>query len=80
MDISTATIDRLQELCKSKGITLNKLCTISAVPQSTVSDVVNGATKSMKLVTLKKLCDGLDMSIAEFFNTDVFWNLEQEIK
>ncbi|MGB8451170.1 MAG: helix-turn-helix transcriptional regulator [Anaerocolumna sp.] len=80
MDISSAIVERLYELCKSRNITINKLCTFSAVTQSTVNDIVNGTTKNIGIITLKKLCDGLDISIADFFDTDVFRNLQQEIK
>ena len=80
MELSKAVVDRLYELCNAKNLTINKLCTISAVTQSTVNDIVNGVTKNMGIVTLKKLCDGLEISIADFFNTDIFRNLQQEIE
>jgi len=79
MSIADAVIDRINELCTIRGITINKLCNISAVPQSTISEFMNGITKSIGIVNLKMLCDGFELSIAEFFNTDVFKNLEQEI-
>jgi len=80
MGISQAVIDRINELLRLKGISVNKLCTLSAVPQSTISEFMSGEIKSLGIVKLKMLCDGLDVSIAEFFDTEVFWNLEQEIK
>ena len=80
MNISQATLSRISELCSNKNISLNYLCTNSAVPQSTISEFVQGRTQSITLNTLKKLCDGLDISIADFFDTDTFRNLEQEIK
>ena len=79
-DIASAVAERILALCAERGITLNKLCTISAVPQSTANEAVNGVTKNMGIVTIKKLCDGLDITIADFFNTEEFRNLEQEIK
>ncbi|MCL2638720.1 MAG: helix-turn-helix transcriptional regulator [Oscillospiraceae bacterium] len=80
MGISNAVRKRIVELCDKKGITVNKLSYHSAVPKTTVSDFMKGTNKSMGIENLKKLCDGLDMSITEFFDTDVFRNLEQEIK
>ena len=63
MNISQATAERFIELCEQNGITINKLATISGVTQSTVNDI----------------CDGLDISISEFFDTEVFRSLEQEM-
>ncbi len=52
---------------------------MSAVTQSTVNDIVNNKSKNIGIVTIKKLCDGLDITITEFFDTEYFKNLEQEI-
>lgn len=80
MDISEAVVLRLNELCAQRGITINRLATLSAVTQSTVSDFMRGATKNIGIITLKKLVDGLDLTITEFFDAELFRNLEQEIK
>ena len=79
MYISEAVAERILELCKERDITVNKLCTISAVTQSTVNDIVNKKAKNIGIVTIKKLCDGLQISVIEFFDCDLFKNLEQEI-
>lgn len=79
MNISQATAERFIELCEQNGITINKLATISGVTQSTVNDIVNLKSKNVGIVTIKKLCDGLDISISEFFDTEVFRSLEQEM-
>ncbi|MBE6879244.1 MAG: helix-turn-helix transcriptional regulator [Ruminococcaceae bacterium] len=79
MYISEAVAERILELCKERDITVNKLCTISAVTQSTVNDIVNKKAKNIGIVTIKKLCDGLQMTIVEFFDCELFKNLEQEI-
>ena len=73
------TEDEVLELCKMNGITVNKLSTISGVTQSTVNDIVNRRAKNIGIVTIKKLCDGLNISITEFFDTDIFRQLEQEL-
>ena len=78
--MSDATADRIRELCKLSGITPNRLSILSGVSQSTVKSILNGESKNPGVVTLKKLCDGLNISIADFFNTDRFKELEQEIQ
>ncbi len=80
MGIAEAIAARLLELCRQQNITINMLSTRSAVRQSTVNDIVSGKTKNAGTTTLKKLCDGLDISITDFFNSPLFRNLEQEIK
>lgn len=79
MGITTAVRERILELCQERKITINKLGTICGITQSTLKNVVaerNGLT----VITLKKICDGLDMSIVEFFDTEAFCALEQEIE
>ncbi|MDL2206930.1 helix-turn-helix transcriptional regulator [Eubacteriales bacterium OttesenSCG-928-N13] len=80
MTVSEAVVKRLFELCAERGITINKISTIAGVTQSTVSDIVNGATTNAGIATIKKLCDGFDISIREFFDNPIFDDLEQEIK
>ena len=80
MTISEAVIKRLFELCNDRHITINKLSTISGVTQSTVSDIVNGTTASARMDTIKKLCDGLEISVRQFFDSPLFDDLEQELK
>lgn len=79
MNISEAVAERILEICNEKQITVNKLSTLSGVTQSTVNDIVNLRVKNIGIVTIKKLCDGADISISEFFNTDSFRSLEQEL-
>ncbi len=74
MNVSDAVAKRILELCAHYGITVNKLCT-----QSTVNDIVNGKAKNIGIITIKKLCDGLSITIPEFFNTPDFFELEQEL-
>ena len=80
MDTREAIANRIRCLCKERKITPNKLSSISAVPQAKVKSILNGESKNPGAVTIKKLCDGFDISIREFFNSDLFDNLEQEIK
>lgn len=80
MMIGTAVRERILELCQKRGITINKLGILSGVTQSTIHNITSGRNNSTTIATIKKLCDGLDISITEFFNADVFRTLEQEIK
>ena len=80
MNIGEATKLRILELCDEKKITINKLATISGVTQSTLNNITGGRNKGTNISTIKKLCDGLDITIQEFFDSEIFSNLEQEIK
>lgn len=80
MDITEAVKKRFGELCNERGISFCKLATISGVPYTTVKSILYNQSKNPGIATIKKLCDGLDVSITEFFETDEFKNLEQEIK
>lgn len=80
MNIGEAVKFRISSLCEERGITINKLGTMSGVTRSTINNIVSGRNNSATVSTLKKLCDGLDITITEFFSDDIFKNLEQEIK
>lgn len=80
MGIYQVVVNRINKLCKDRKITPNALSYMSGVSQSTIKSILNGESKNPGIVTLKKLCDGLDISIIEFFNTEDFENLEQELK
>ena len=80
MKIAQATALRLQKLCKENDITLNKLCTLAGITQSTGSNIIHGHSKNPGIVTIKKFCDAVDISIQDFFDDDLFINLEQEIE
>lgn len=80
MNTRKAIAYRLLELCEEKRLTINGLATISAVPPSTLKNIINGGSQNAGVVTIKKLCDGLGISLFDFFNTEVFKTLEQEIK
>lgn len=80
MLIGAAVKERILELCEERGITINKLSTISGVTQSTINNIVSGRNNSATISTVKKLCDGLEITTGEFFNAEVFRELEQEVK
>lgn len=80
MGTREAIANRIMFLCQKQNITPNKLSTISAVPQATIKSILNGESKNPGTVTIKKLCDGFGITLGEFFGTDEFNALEQEIK
>ncbi len=79
MDTYTATKNRLLILLEEKRMSIHKLAIEAAVPPSTIKNILYGKSKNPGIVTLKMLCDGLDVSLIEFFDTKEFRELEQEI-
>ena len=79
-DSSTAVRSRILELCRQRHITINRLATLSGVTQSTLNNIVSGRNNSATVATIKKLCDGLDITLRDFFNVPAFDDLEPEIK
>ena len=80
MLIKDAVVLRLQKICKERGINYNDLANRSGVTPSTVYSLMSFSRRDLSIITLKKLCDGLDITISEFFNDDIFKNLEQEMQ
>lgn len=80
MKISQAVVKRILSLCKERNLTVNALSNISGVTQSTVNDIISGKTNNPGIATIKKLCDGLNISVCDFFDCKLFSNLEQELK
>ena len=80
MRIGEAVRLRLLELCRERNITLNKLSTICGITQSTLNNIISGRNSTTTVSTIQKICDGLEITILDFFSSPVFENLEQEIK
>ena len=80
MTVGIAVKERILQLCDERELSVNKLCTISGVTQSTVINITSGRNNSATVATVKKLCDGLGISLEEFFHSELFQNLEQEIQ
>ena len=80
MTIGEAVRRRIVELCQEHNISFNKLSSISGITQSTINNIISGRNNSTTVSTLKKICDGLGITINEFFLSDLFSNLEQELK
>ena len=80
MTVGEAVRQRIVELCQERDISINKLSSMSGITQSTVNNIVSGRNNSATVSTIKKLCDGLGITIDEFFHSELFRELEQEIK
>ncbi len=80
MDTKEAIAKRILELCDQRHIAVNELANLSGVSPSTVYSILNEKSQNPGTVTIKKLCDGLEITLGEFFSTPEFDALEQEIK
>ena len=80
MDTRIAVANRLLALCGERDLSIRKLATLSAIPPSTVKNILYGRSKNPGIVTIKKLFDGLNITLGEFFSTPEFDALEQEIQ
>ena len=80
METVNAIRDRILHLCAERNISINKLSTLSALPPSSVKNILYGKSNDPKILTIKKICDGLEITLADFFNSPEFDELEPEIK
>ncbi len=80
LNVKQATVLRFQEIMEQRNIRPNELANLSGVTPSTVYSMLDERRKELSINTIKKLCDGLGITLGEFFSTELFDNLEQEIK
>ena len=80
MDTIAVVRNRILQLCGEREISINKLATISALPPSSIKNILYGKSQNPKLITIKMICDGLGITLGEFFSTTEFDQLEQELK
>lgn len=80
MSVKDAVAVRFKQLCKERNIRINELAILSGVTPSTVYSLMNPRRREVSITTIKKLCDGLDISLGEFFSAEVFNHLDQEIE
>ena len=80
MDTIAAVRNRILQPCGEREISINKLATICALPPSSIKNILYGKSQNPKLITIKMICDGLEITLGDFFNTPEFDSLEQEIK
>lgn len=80
MTVGVAVRERILQLCNERDLSINRLCAMSGVTQSTVNNIISGRNNSATVATIKKLCDGLEIRLEDFFASDLFRSLEQEIR
>lgn len=80
MDTIQAIRFRILRLCEERGLTINALATVSALPPSSVKNILYGKSQNPKILTIKMICDGLGITLVEFFDAPEFENLDPEIK
>ena len=80
MKIKQAVGERIIELCRERNLAINALANNAGVPASTLKSIVNKGSDNPGIKTIKKICDGFEITITEFFDTSVFRLLEQEIE
>ena len=79
-NVGQAVRERIAELCEEKHITINKLANISGITQSTLNNIMSGRNNSTTISTIQKICDGLEITVTDFFDSPLFLGIEQEIK
>ena len=80
MNTKEAVANRILQLCQKKNLAINALANISGVAPSTIYSMLNTKSKNPGVVSIKKICDGLEITVREFFDSDLFDEREQEIK
>lgn len=79
MSVKDVVVKRFAELCKERNIKINELATLSGVTPSTAYSMMDESRRDVSIITIKKFCDGLGITLGEFFSTETFDSLEQEI-
>ena len=80
MNVGQAVRERIAALCEERHITINKLANISGITQSTLNNIMSGRNNSTTISTIQKICDGLEITVTDFFDSPLFLGIEQEIK
>lgn len=79
MDMKMAVIYRMRELIRQRDITVNEAAKRSGIPPSTLKNILYGQSKNVGVITIKKLCDGLGLTISEFFDDSIFIEFDSEL-
>ena len=80
MSVKDVVVKRFLEICNEKNIKINELANLSGVTPSTAYSMLDKRRRDISIITIKKFCDGLNITLVEFFSTPEFDSLEQEIK
>ncbi|MBQ3021296.1 MAG: helix-turn-helix transcriptional regulator [Bacilli bacterium] len=78
MKINESISVKLNDIIRKKDISVNKLANMCCLTQSTVDSLVNGKSKNPKLLTIVRICDGLNITLKEFFDDEIFKNIDRE--
>lgn len=78
--VKEAVAQRFRDLCKERGIRTNELANRAGVTPSSVYSMLDPHRKEVSVNLVKKLCDGLEITLGEFFSTEIFDTLEQEMQ
>ena len=80
MTIGEAVKIRIMDLCQQRSLNINQLSLMCGITQSTLNNIVSGRNRSTTVSTIQKICDGLGINIQEFFASDIFLSIEQEVR
>ena len=80
MTIGQAVKQRITQLCHERNLSVYRLSTLSGIRQSTVNNIISGRNHSATISTIQKICEGFDITIQEFFQSDLFVDLESETR
>lgn len=78
MYLAKAIEKRINELCSERNLTLNKLCTICGITQSTLNNLKHRQTKSVTVLTIVRICRGLEIEVKDFFDSPLFSELDDD--
>ncbi len=78
MKLSSAVSQKIMKICDEKNVSVNKLASICCITQSTVQSLIAGQSKNPKLLTIIRICEGLDIQLKDFFDDDIFNNIERD--
>ena len=78
MKLSEAMSRKLLKICEERNISINKLATICLLTQSTVQNIIECNSSNPKLLTIVRICDGLGMTLEDFFSDELFKNIDRE--
>lgn len=78
MDLQEAIQSRILQLCDKHNISINKLATLAGVRQSTINSIINGHSKNVQVLTILRICLGLNMQLDEFFKDPIFKDIEDD--
>ena len=79
MSVKDVVTKRFKAICNERNIKINELANLSGVTPSTAYSMMSESRRDVSIITIKKFCDGLEITLGEFFSSDEFNLLEQEI-